>query len=382
MPDARPIIRLSEPARAGTEADLVREVLDGAIWHGDGPMTQRATYWLRERLGAPGALMTSSCTHALDMAARLIGLGPGDEAIVPSFTFPSTATAVALTGATPVFVDVLEDTLNLDPDAVAAALTDRTRAVFVVHYGGVAARVEELRALLQPRGIALVEDNAHGLGASWQGTPLGRFGRFATQSWHDTKNITSGEGGALVINDLADLEPAEILREKGTNRSRFLRGQVDKYTWVDHGSSYLPSELGMAVLVAQMAAFDQIQAVRHRVWDAYAAALGPWAASVGARLLRVPEGARHPAHLFAVIMPSAQDQPGLIGHLAQRGVVGAFHYQPLDSSPAGQRLGRTPEPCAITAQAAQSLVRLPLHSGMSLGDTERVIDAVTAYEVR
>lgn len=376
------MIRLCEPPRAGTEGQRIAEVLSGSVWHGDGPMTARATAWLRDRLGAPAALMTTSCTHALDMAARLVGLGPGDEAVVPSFTFPSTATAIAMTGATPVFVDVRPDTLNVDPSAVEAALTERTRAVFIVHYAGVAADVDRLGPLVRERGIDLVEDNAHGLGGSWRGTPLGRFGRFAAQSWHDTKNITSGEGGALVLADEADLEPAEVLREKGTNRSRFLRGQVDKYTWVDHGSSYLPSELLMAVLVSQMEAFEQLQARRHRVWSTYAAELPSWCASVGARPMAVPEGAEHPAHLYYLEMPSAQDQSGLITHLAGQGITAAFHYQPLDSSPAGQRLGRTPMPCEVTARAAERVVRLPLHSSLSESDVERVLEGVTSYQVR
>lgn len=375
-------VRFSRPFRAGLEQEYLLDVLASDVWHGDGSYTRRASEWLVERTGAGSALLTTSCTHALELAAILLDLGPGDEVICPSFTFSSTATAIAIRGATPVFVDVRPDTLNLDVDAAAAAITERTKAIFVVHYGGIAADVDRLVALASDHGLALVEDNAHALGASWRGQHLGTFGVFGTQSFHDTKNVTCGEGGALLINDDRFVERAEIVREKGTNRSRFLRGQVDKYTWVDHGSSYLPAELLAGLLLAQFERFDEIQAARQRVWAAYDTSLGDWAKANSVDRMVVPDGCEQPAHLYFVVMPTPADQAGLIAHLAERGVAAVFHYQPLDASPAGQTLGRTPAPCTVTADRAARLVRLPLHAGLTSNDVDRVLAGVMSYRSR
>lgn len=374
-------IKFSQPFVGGLEQKFLGEALESSVWHGDGEFSDRATEWLVQRTGSPGALLTTSCTHALEMANMLLEIGPGDEVISPSFTFPSAATAIATRGGTPVFVDIRPDTLNVDVAAVEAAITDRTKAVCLVHYAGVAADLDALMPILEARGVALIEDNAHGLAASWRGQHLGTFGDFGTHSWHDTKNVTSGEGGALLVKDPLHLQRAEILREKGTNRSQFLRGQVDKYTWVDHGSSYLPSDILCALLMAQFERFDLIQERRHSVWDSYHSELKPWASSSGVQMMTVPDGAVHAAHLYYLVMPSADDQAGLIGHLARRDIVSAFHYQPLDVSPAGQRLGRTPSPCPVTASVAARLVRLPLHAAMSESDVERVLEAVTSYQV-
>lgn len=377
----RPVtqIRLTQPHRVGREEEYVGRVLSSPMWHGDGEFTRRAESWLRDLTGAPTALTTPSCTHALEFAALLLDLGPGDEVICPSFTFTSTATAIAIRGATPVFVDVSADTLNLDVDALEAAITERTRAVFVVHYGGVAADIDRLSALTAVRGLHLVEDNAHGLGAHHGGRHLGTFGALATQSFHDTKNLTCGEGGALLINDDSLRERAEVMREKGTDRSRFLRGEVDKYTWQDVGSSYLMSEVSAALLVAQSEGFESMQARRHEIWNHYAKGLAAWASAVDATLMQVPDGEGHPAHLFYVLMPSPEAQGGLMAHTGAREVTTVFHYQPLDSSPAGLRLGRTPSPCAVTRDVARRIVRLPLHPGLTDGDVERVMDAVSSY---
>ncbi|MEO6018621.1 MAG: dTDP-4-amino-4,6-dideoxygalactose transaminase [Knoellia sp.] len=367
------------PYTTGLEAEYLTQALASGHWQGDGPFTTRANSWLEQYTGAHRALLTTSCTHALELAAMLLDLGPGDEVIVPSFTFSSTATAVAVRGATPVFVDIVPGTLNIDPDQIVDALTPKTKAIFFVHYGGVAADLEALQTIAATHGVALVEDNAHSLGASFRGQHLGTFGTFATQSWHATKNVACGEGGALLINDPAYVERAEIIREKGTNRSRFLRGQVDKYTWVDQGSSYLPSELLAAVLTAQFERFDQIQDKRHAVWDAYDAALQEWAVDQGVRSMAVPDGCEHSAHLYYVIMTSPEDQEGIIRHLKDRGIVAPFHYQPLDTAPAGRRLGRTPRPCTVTADSAARLVRLPLHAGLSEDQVDRVIEGVRSY---
>lgn len=372
-------VLFTTPYATGLESEYVTQALASGFWQGDGPFTERATQWLEDYTGSHDALLTTSCTHALELAALLLELGPGDEVIVPSFTFSSTATAIAIRGATPVFVDVVPDTLNVDPELVEAAITPATKAVFFVHYGGVAADLDALQDIATRHGLVLVEDNAHSLGAYFRGRHLGTFGTFATQSWHATKNVACGEGGALLINDPAYIERAEIIREKGTNRSRFLRGQIDKYTWVDQGSSFLPSELLAAVLMAQFEKFDEIQAARHRVWNAYDETLGRWAADQGVETMHVPDDCQHPAHLYYLMMPTPEDQEAIISHLKGLGIVAPFHYQPLDSAPAGRALGRTPRPCAVTADRSMRLVRLPLHAGLTDSDVERVLEGVQSY---
>jgi dTDP-4-amino-4,6-dideoxygalactose transaminase len=279
----------------------------------------------------------------------------------------------------PVFVDSRPDTLNIDLDAAAAAVSDRTKAVFVVHYGGVAAQIDGFVALAERRGLALVEDNAHGFGGYWRGRHLGTFGSFGAQSWHDTKNVCCGEGGALLVNRPGDMERAEEIREKGTNRARFFRGDVDKYSWVEGGSSYLPSDLLAALLLAQLERFDDIQRRRMRVWSTYSRSLTEWADDFGVEQMTVPDGCEHPAHLYYLVMPRAEDQAGLIEHLRRRGIVATFHYQPLDSSTAGRRLGRTPFPCRVAADRSQRLVRLPLHPVLTDSELEQIVEAVTSY---
>ena len=374
------VVPFSRPYLTAREHEYLGQALASGHLQGDGPMTAAATRLVERVSGADRALLTPSCTHALEMAAILLDLAPGDEVVVPSFTFSSTAAAVALRGATPVFADVDADTLNLDPDSLEACLTPRTRAVFVVHYGGVGADMGRILKIADRHDLRVVEDNAHGLGARWQGRLLGTFGTLATQSFHATKNVQCGEGGALLVNDAASMERAEIVREKGTDRSRFLRGQVDKYTWNDIGSSYLPSELQAAVLRSQLESFDEIQRLRHRIWNSYAAALATWADASEARLMHVPTGAEHPAHVFYVLMPSHEAQQRLLEHMRSRGVTGTFHYIPLDSSPAGQTFGRTPHPCMVTHDIAYRLVRLPLYAGMTDADVERVVETVRSYQ--
>lgn len=373
------VVPFSHPYRSANEEAYLAEALASGHLQGDGPMTGAATDLLKAVLGVDRALLTGSCTHALEMAAILLDLGPGDEVVIPSYTFSSTAASVVMRGATPVFADVMPETINLDPESLEACVTERTRAVFVVHYGGVGADMKRIRAVADRYDLRVVEDNAHGLGARWQGQALGSFGELATQSFHATKNIQCGEGGALVINDHSYADRAEVVREKGTDRSRFLRGQVDKYTWNDLGSSYLPSELQAAVLRSQLEAFNEIQELRHRIWDTYAESLGPWASAVGANLMEIPEGADHPAHVFYVMMPTHDDQQGVLRHMREHGVIGTFHYVPLDSSPAGRRFGRTPYPCSVTHDLAVRIVRLPLFAGMRPHDVDRVIDTVTTY---
>jgi dTDP-4-amino-4,6-dideoxygalactose transaminase len=313
------------------------------------------------------------------MASILSEIGPGDEVILPSFTFSSGATAIALRGARIVFADIDPLTGNTTAEIIEPLITERTKAISVVHYGGVGADIARIAELAASRGLLLIEDNAHGLGGSVDGRALGSFGDFATQSFHDTKNIQCGEGGALVVNSPQFAERAEIIREKGTNRARFLRGQVDKYTWVDVGSSYLPSELNAAVLASQLAEFAAIQARRFRVWDAYDANLREWAPSRGVSLMHIPVNSEHTAHMFYMLMPDHEEQGALLSHLRERDVVGTFHYGALDSNPAGLNHGHAPTPCVAARNFSERIVRLPLWAGMEDAQISRVIDAVTSY---
>jgi dTDP-4-amino-4,6-dideoxygalactose transaminase len=374
-------IIFSRPYRASRELANLAAVLDSDHSHGDGRFTVSATAKLQAITGAPHVLLTTSCTSALEMTGLLLELGPGDEVIVPSFAFSSIATSMALRGATCVFADIDSGTGNLDPVSVAAVLTERTKAVVVIHYGGVAADMEGLQALAATKGLAIVEDNAHGLGGTWRSRPLGTIGTMGTLSFHDTKNVHCGEGGALLLSDEILMARAEIIREKGTDRARFLRGQVDKYTWQDVGSSYLPSELNAAVLDAQLDEFATIQAQRHRVWDAYAAALPDWARRNDIRLMAVTADREHTAHLYYLRTPTEQHRDDLIAHLAARGISAPFHYVPLDSSPAGLKFGRTPVPCVRSAEFASTVVRLPIWPGLTGEQVTRVIEAVTAFAV-
>lgn len=376
-------IVFSRPFRTPDELPNLEAVLRSDHAHGDGRFTEQATARLRGITGAERALLTTSCTHALEMASTLLDLKPGDEVILPSFTFSSAAIAVVARGAVPVFVDLDESTGNIDPQQVAEAITPRTRAVTVMHYGGVPVDLPAIERICAEAGVALIEDNAHGLGGvDRAGRRLGTIGALGTQSFHDTKNVHCGEGGALLVNESGFAERAEIIREKGTNRARFLRGEVDKYTWQDAGSSYLLSELNAAVLDSQLAAFPVIQAERLRVWNAYADALGEWADARGVRLMSDDPGLLHTAHLFYLVMPSAEHQSGLIEHLRGFGVRATFHYVPLDSAPAGRRFGRTVHPgrpLDRTARFSSRLVRLPLWAGLTDARVERVIDAVRSY---
>ncbi|MEZ5151869.1 dTDP-4-amino-4,6-dideoxygalactose transaminase [Rhodococcus zopfii] len=374
-------ILFNRPYRARGELANLEAVLASDHSHGDGPFTASATAKLRAITEAPHALLTTSCTSALEMAGLLLELGPGDEVIVPSFAFTSTATSMALRGATCVFADIDPATGNLDPASVAAVITPRTRAVVVIHYGGVAADMSGLLELADGHGIVLVEDNAHGLGGRWRGRPLGTIGTLGTLSFHDTKNVHCGEGGALLMSDRILMDRAEIIREKGTDRARFLRGTVDKYSWQDLGSSYLPSELNAAVLDAQLDEFDLIQSGRHRVWDAYAAALPDWAARNDVRLMTVPPDREHTAHLYFLRAPTEERRDALIRYLAGLGIAAPFHYVPLDSSPAGLKLGRTPVPCVRSHEFSRTVLRLPLWPGLTDEQVSRIVDAVTTFRV-
>lgn len=369
-------IPFSRPYRTPRELQYLDEVLASGVTQGDGAFTARASALLQSIVEAPHTLLTTSGTHGLELAFWLLDLEPGDEVIVPSFTFSSTAAAVVAVGAVPVFADLDPRTGNIAPEAVEALVGPRTRAVCVVHYGGVGARMAEIEAIAAAHGLAIIEDNAHGLGGRWQGRSLGTFGVAAAQSFHATKNVHCGEGGALVTRDASLADRAEIIREKGTNRRQFMRGQVDKYTWVDRGSSYLLSELGAAVLTSQLESFDEIQAKRSSIWQAYADELSTWATDHGWTTMHVPPGAEHPSHLFYLLAPDRDERNALLEELRGKGIVATFHYVPLDTSPAGVRYGRTPIACEQTAAFASRIVRLPLWAGMTDKHVERVVAGV------
>ena len=372
-------IPFNRPCIVGRELEYVAAAAGSGHISGDGAFTRKCAELLERELGVPRVLLTTSCTHALEMAALLLDLGPGDEVIVPSFTFVSTLNAFVLRGAVPVCVDIREDTLNLDERLLPAAITPRTKAIFLVHYAGVGCEMETIGGIAADRGIAVVEDNAHGLFGTYRGRQLGTFGALATLSFHETKNFTCGEGGALVVNDPRYVERAEIIREKGTDRSRFFRGQVDKYTWVDVGSSYLPSDLLAAFLLGQLEARDEIQRRRRYIWKQYYARLQEWAQPNGVRLPHVPPECEHPSHLFYLILPSLAARQGLIAHLKQHGILSVFHYLPLHLSPMGLRWGYRAGDLPVTERVSDRLLRLPLFNDLGARDLDRIVAAVLAW---
>ena len=335
---------------------------------------------LEQALGVRRALVATSCTHALEMAALLLDVQPGDEVIVPSFTFVSTANAFALRGAQIVFGDIRPDTLNLDEAKLATLVTPRTRVIVPVHYAGVGCEMDSILALAAKQGAAVVEDNAQGLFGRYKNRWLGTFGSLSTQSFHETKNITCGEGGALLINDPALIERAEIIREKGTNRSRFFRGQVDKYTWMDLGSSYVMSDLLAAFLFGQMEAWEEIQRRRKGIWDRYQTALADWAVKNGTRLPVVPAHCEQAYHMFYLLLPSLDARQRFIAHLKARGILAVFHYLPLHLSGYGRRWGGQPGDCPVTEDVSDRLVRLPFYNVLDEASQARVIESVLVFK--
>jgi dTDP-4-amino-4,6-dideoxygalactose transaminase len=367
----------------GHEQVRIAESLAARQLTGDGPFTAAASTLLSSLVGGGRCLITTSCTHALEMAALLTGIGPGDEVLMPSFTFPSMANAVVLRGATPVFIDCRRDTFNIDETKLEEAITSRTRAIIVMHYGGVGCEMGTIQSLATKHDLIVIEDNAHGLGGSYAGRALGSFGTFATQSFHATKNIQCGEGGALVINDPEYHERAEVIREKGTNRSQFARGEIDKYHWMDVGSSYLPSDLLAAMLSAQLAEFQNIQDRRDAVWRAYDSQLADWLESTGSARQNVPDACVHPSHVYALLMASGGVRDDFIRHLRSRDIYAMFHYVPLDSAPQGLASSRTgPGGCPTSAEVSSRLVRLPLYADLSADDVDRVVAAVLSFRPR
>lgn len=370
------VIPFNRASLEGRENEYMAEAIRLGHLAGDGQFTERCHRLLEDAVGVSRAFLTTSCTHALEMSALLLDVRPGDEVIVPSFTFVSTINAFVLRGARPRFIDIRPDTLNLDEKQLERLITDRTKAIVVVHYAGVGCEMDLILEIAGRHQVPVVEDNAHGLFGTYKGKQLGSFGCLAAQSFHETKNFTCGEGGALLINDAQYVERAEIIREKGTNRSRFFRGQVDKYSWVDIGSSYLPSELLAAFLYAQLEARDNIQAKRRRVWTRYAEELAQWASSNEVRLPVVPAHCEQPYHMFYLLLRSLGHRQHLIERLKELGIAAPFHYLPLHQSKAAKQFGGILSECPITEDVSDRLVRLPFYNNLSESEQACVIKAV------
>lgn len=370
-------IPFNKPYMTGKELGYIAEAHANSHLAGDGAFTRKCSAWLEAQIGCRKALLTHSCTAALEMAAILADLQPGDEVIMPSFTFVSTANAFVLRGAIPVFVDVRPDTFNIDESKIEAAITPRTRAIVPVHYAGVGCEMDSIMDIAERHGLIVIEDAAQGVMSSYKGRPLGSIGHLACLSFHETKNLSSGEGGALLINDPAYALRAEIIREKGTNRSQFFRGQVDKYTWCDLGSSYLPSELNAAFLMAQMEEAQDITQRRLQLWQRYHEAFAELEQEGRLRRPQVPTDCEHNAHMYYLLLPDLQQRTAFIEKMKARDIGAVFHYVPLHSAPAGLKYGRAHGSLAVTQGAAERLVRLPLWVGLER-DIDEVIPMVSA----
>ncbi len=371
------MIPFNVPPYCGREDEYVLQAIHSHKISGDGSFTKKCHQWLLERTGAARALLTTSGTHALDMAALLCQLEPGDEVILPSYTFSSSANAFVLAGAVPVFVDIRPDTMNIDERIIEDAVTPRTRVICVVHYAGVACEMDTIMAMARRRGLKVIEDAAQGVMATYKGRALGSIGDYGCYSFHESKNYSMGEGGAILLGQ--DDPRAEVIREKGTNRSRFLRGQVDKYTWEDLGSSYLPSELNAAYLWGQLEMADEINAARRRCWQLYYELLTPLAQAGCIQLPTVPEGCVHNAHMFYIKAKDLAERTELIAYLRARGVQAPFHYVPLHSAVAGQRFGRFHGEDKYTTAESSRLLRLPMYYGLAESDVELAAQTVASF---
>ncbi|HRH40436.1 MAG TPA: dTDP-4-amino-4,6-dideoxygalactose transaminase [Pyrinomonadaceae bacterium] len=369
-------IPFNKPSFVGKELTYINNCIERQHSSGDGEFTKRCHQILEQTFEVEKALLTTSCTHALEMTALLLDIQPDDEVIIPSFTFVSTVNAYVLRGAKPVFADIRPDTLNIDETKLESLITPKTKAIVVVHYAGVACEMDTILEIANRHGIEVIEDNAHGLYGKYKGKYLGTFGAMATQSFHETKNFTCGEGGALLINDGRYVEQAEIIREKGTNRSRFFRGQVDKYTWVDVGSSYLMSDLLAAYLFAQLEAAEQIQTKRKQIWDDYHQGLGDWAASSEVRLPFIPNDCEQAYHMFYLLLPSLDSRQNLINHLKSKSILSVFHYLPLHTSDMGRKFGGKEGDCPVTEDISDRLLRLPFYNSFTDIEQQQVITAI------
>lgn len=373
-------IPFNKPSLVGTETEYLMQCFQRFQTSGDGQFTKNCHAFLESTIGAKKVLLTTSCTHALEMTALLLDLQPGDEVIVPSFTFVSTANAYVLRGARPVFADIRPDTLNIDETRVENLITPRTKAIVVVHYAGVACEMDEIMRISEKYNIPLIEDNAHGLFGKYRGQYLGTFGCMATQSFHETKNFSCGEGGALMINDPKYIERAEIIREKGTNRNRFFRGQVDKYTWVDVGSSYLPSDILAAFLYAQLEIYEDIQRTRRRIWETYNTALRDWAEENKVSLPFIPEECEQAYHMFYILLPTLEKRHQLIQYLKSKDITAVFHYLPLHLSEMGTKLGLASSECPVTEDISDRLLRLPFYNTFTEEEQKHVIASIKGWK--
>lgn len=372
-------IPFNNPVIVGKEMEYITQAISSGHISGDGLFTKKVSSLLENELGVPKALLTTSCTHALEMEAILLDIQPGDEVIIPDFTFVSTVNAFVLRGARPVFLDIRLDTLNLDETILEAAITPKTKAVVPVHYAGVGCEMDSIMEIANQHGIPVVEDNAHGLFGKYKGKYLGTFGVMAAQSFHETKNFTCGEGGALLINDSRFIERAEIIREKGTNRSRFFRGQVDKYTWVDIGSSFLPSDILAAFLYGQLEQREKIQLHRRNVWGTYQVGLVDWAATHNVRLPVVPDYCDQAYHMFYMLLPNLETRQRFLAHMREREINSVFHYLPLHLSDQGRNFGGYPGQFPVTERISDQLVRLPLHNGLTGSEQEQIMEAILDF---
>ena len=371
-------IPFNRPYMTGCELPNIAKAHENEMLAGDGPFTAACSEWLERHTGARKVLLTHSCTGALDMAAILAGIEPGDEVIMPSYTFVSTANAFVLRGGVPVFVDIRPDTLNLDEAQVEAAISPRTRAIVPVHYAGVSCEMDECLDIAKRHNLLVIEDAAQGMSSTYKGRALGTLGQLGAISFHETKNVIAGEGGALLVNDPQFIDRAEIVREKGTDRSRFFRGQVDKYTWIDIGSSFLPGEIVAAFLFAQLEHAESITARRIELWNAYHTRLAAAERSGRVRRPIIPPHSRHNAHMYYILLPDLALRNKLIQSLAARGIAAVFHYVPLHSSPAGRRFGRSAGPMTVTEDVAPRLLRLPLWIGLPLEVIDEIASAIDA----
>ena len=373
------MINFNVPPFTGKEIEYIREAVEAQKICGDGQFTARCNRWLEERTGTKKALLTTSCTHATEMAALLVKVKPGDEVIMPSYTFVSTADAFVLRGAVPVFVDIRPDTMNLDEKKIEAAITERTAGIVPVHYAGVACEMDTIMELAAKHGLWVIEDAAQGIMSTYKGKALGTFGEFGCFSFHETKNYSMGEGGALLIREEKDIEEAEILREKGTNRSKFHRGQIDKYTWVNQGSSYLPSDMNAAYLWAQLEMAEEINSARLSLWNNYYERLLPLKEAGYLELPVIPESCVHNAHMFYLKVKDIEERTALIEKLKEKGIMAVFHYIPLHSAPAGLKFGRFHGEDVYTTRESERLLRLPMYYGLKGEQVEEICDAVKEF---
>lgn len=373
------MICFNVPPYTGKEIDYIKKAVENHKICGDGEFTKKDSEWIENKTGTSKCLLTTSCTHATEMAALLLDIKPGDEVIMPSYTFVSTADAFVLRGATPVFIDIRPDTMNIDENLIEDAITDKTRAIVPVHYAGVGCEMDKIMDIAKRHNLKVVEDAAQGIMASYKGKPLGTFGDFGAFSFHETKNFSMGEGGALLIRDKENIERAEIFREKGTDRSKFFRGQVDKYRWQDFGSSYLPSELNAAYLYAQLEEADTIQTARMARWNQYHEKLSPLAEQGRIQLPFIPDYCEHNAHMFYIKTKDMAERTDLINYMKSKDVLTVFHYVPLHSAPAGLKYGRFHGEDKYTTKESERLLRLPMYYSLTPDDCEYVADQVLNF---